>query len=178
MSQKTPSQAQPAKKRAAKQDKLSMLALQETQHSLEASFQRLASHPDGLTHAEAADRLQKNGPNEVAHDKPPFVLVQLLLAFKNPFIFVLLILAIISVVTDYWLPLQEGEETDLTGALIIFTMVILSGLLRFWQEYRSSKTAQALKSMVKTTATVRRRRDSRSPSKLVEVGMKDRKSVV
>ncbi|MBP6862655.1 MAG: magnesium-translocating P-type ATPase [Neisseriaceae bacterium] len=174
MTQKKPIQARPPKKAANhKQDKLSMLALQETQHSLDASFQRLASNPNGLTHAEAADRLQKNGPNEVAHDKPPFILVQLLVAFKNPFIFVLLILAIISVVTDYWLPLQEGEETDLTGALIIFTMVALSGLLRFWQEYRSSKTAQALKSMVKTTATVRRRRDSRSPSKLMEVGMNE-----
>ncbi len=158
---------------ARNQSKLSMLALQETQHSIEASFQRLASHPEGLTQAEAKTRLQQNGPNEVAHDKPPFVLIQLLSAFKNPFIFVLLTLAVISLITDYWLPRQAGEETDLTGALIIFTMVFLSGLLRFWQEYRSAKSAQALKSMVKTTATVRRRLDSRTPSALIEVGMNE-----
>lgn len=37
-------------------------------------------------------------------------------------------------------------------------MVSLSGLLRFWQEYRTNKAAKALKSMVRTTATVLRRR--------------------
>ncbi|WP_162873536.1 P-type ATPase, partial [Klebsiella pneumoniae] len=35
--------------------------------------------------------------------------------------------------------------------------VTLSGLLRFWQEYRTNKAAEALKSMVRTTATVLRR---------------------
>ena len=59
--------------------------------------------------------------------------------------------------TDYWLPLRNGEETDLTGIIIIVTMVSLSGLLRFWQEFRTNKAAQALKSMVRTTATVLRR---------------------
>lgn len=36
-------------------------------------------------------------------------------------------------------------------------MVLISGLLRFWQEYRTNKAAEALKSMVRTTATVLRR---------------------
>lgn len=66
-------------------------------------------------------------------------------------------LAAVSFVTDYWLPLRNGEETDLTGIIIIVTMVSLSGLLRFWQEFRTNKAAQALKSMVRTTATVLRR---------------------
>ncbi|SUG30809.1 Magnesium transporting ATPase, P-type 1 [Salmonella enterica subsp. arizonae] len=51
-------------------------------------------------------------------------------------------LAAVSFVTDYWLPLRRGEETDLTGVLIILTMVSLSGLLRFWQEFRTNKAAQ------------------------------------
>jgi hypothetical protein len=78
-------------------------------------------------------------------------------AFNNPFIYVLMALAAVSFVTDYWLPLRNGEETDLTGIIIIVTMVSLSGLLRFWQEFRTNKAAQALKSMVRTTATVLRR---------------------
>ncbi len=41
--------------------------------------------------------------------------------------------------------------------LIILTMVSLSGLLRFWQEFRTNRAAQALKKMVRTTATVLRR---------------------
>ncbi|WP_440512651.1 magnesium-translocating P-type ATPase, partial [Serratia sarumanii] len=69
----------------------------------------------------------------------------------------LMVLAAISFFTDYWLPRQSGEETELTGVIIILIMVTLSGLLRFWQEYRTNKAAEALKSMVRTTATVLRR---------------------
>lgn len=36
-------------------------------------------------------------------------------------------------------------------------MVLVSGLMRFWQEYRSGKAAEALKAMVRNTATVLRR---------------------
>ncbi|HHK8063917.1 TPA: magnesium-translocating P-type ATPase, partial [Serratia marcescens] len=97
------------------------------------------------------------GANQVAHDKAPHALIQLIKAFNNPFIFVLMVLAAISFFTDYWLPRQSGEETELTGVIIILTMVTLSGLLRFWQEYRTNKAAEALKSMVRTTATVLRR---------------------
>lgn len=97
------------------------------------------------------------GRNEVAHEQVPPVLVQLLQAFNNPFIYVLMALAGVSFITDYWLPLRRGEETDLTGVLIILTMVSLSGLLRFWQEFRTNRAAQALKKMVRTTATVLRR---------------------
>jgi Mg2+-importing ATPase len=93
----------------------------------------------------------------VAHEQAPPALIQLLQAFNNPFIYVLMALAAVSFVTDYWLPLRNGEETDLTGIIIIVTMVSLSGLLRFWQEFRTNKAAQALKSMVRTTATVLRR---------------------
>ncbi|WP_038927578.1 magnesium-translocating P-type ATPase, partial [Yersinia pestis] len=101
--------------------------------------------------------LELYGINQVAHEKAPPAFLQLLAAFNNPFIFVLIILASISFFTDYWLPLQEGGETDLIGVSIIVTMVLISGLLRFWQEYRTNKAAEALKSMVRTTATVLRR---------------------
>ncbi len=118
---------------------------------------RLQSHARGLTNADAAARLEQYGPNQVDHDKAPAVVLQLLQAYNNPFIYVLLALAVVSFVTDYWIPLRRGEETDLTGLLIIIVMVTLSGLLRFWQEFRTNKAAKALKSMVRTSATVLRR---------------------
>lgn len=110
-----------------------------------------------MTEEDARERLELYGINQVAHEKAPPAFLQLLAAFNNPFIFVLIILASISFFTDYWLPLQEGGETDLIGVSIIVTMVLISGLLRFWQEYRTNKAAEALKSMVRTTATVLRR---------------------
>ncbi|MBE0944653.1 magnesium-translocating P-type ATPase, partial [Escherichia coli] len=109
--------------------------------------------------------------NEVAHDRPPHVLVQLLQAFNNPFIYVLMTLSAISFFTDFWLPLQDGEETDLTGVIIVLCMVLVSGLMRFWQEYRSGKAAEALKAMVRNTATVLRRDERGMRGELREIPM-------
>ncbi|MEX9778882.1 magnesium-translocating P-type ATPase [Providencia manganoxydans] len=126
----------------------------------------------GLSDNEALDRLVTEGENEVAHEKAPPAWKQLLSSFKNPFIFVLITLAIVSFFTDYLIPERQGEETDLTGVIIIVTMVLLSGLLRFWQEYRTNKAAEALKSLVRTTATVFRRDNKTGRSVRKEVPIK------
>ncbi|MDM1829046.1 magnesium-translocating P-type ATPase [Serratia marcescens] len=130
---------------------------QEATNSIAQTLANLKCNRNGLTQDDADERLEQFGANQVAHDKAPHALIQLIKAFNNPFIFVLMVLAAISFFTDYWLPRQSGEETELTGVIIILTMVTLSGLLRFWQEYRTNKAAEALKSMVRTTATVLRR---------------------
>lgn len=139
------------------ENNLGVKALDEAQNSLEIILAKFQSSLSGLTQENAQARIETYGKNEVAREKVPSAFMQLLMAFNNPFIFVLLVLAIVSFVTDYWLPLQKGEETDVTGIFIILIMVTLSGLLRFWQEFRSNKAAEALKSMIRTTATVLRR---------------------
>ena len=133
--------------------RLSVRAIREARNSVGTTLTNFRASGDGLTEAEAAARLAKDGPNEVAHDRRPPVSVQLLHAFANPFIAVLMTLAAISSITDIIIPLRNGEAADYTGVVIIVTMVILSALLRFWQEYRSGKAADALKAMVRTTAT-------------------------
>ena len=155
--------------------KLSMRAAREAQNGLAVTLTNLNATTDGLTELEAQGRLARNGHNEVAHDKPPHALIQLLKALNNPFIYVLLTLAGISFFTDYWLPISNGEadDADLTKVIIIMTMVSLSSLLRFWQEYRSAKSAEALKAMVRTTATVLRREHKDGKSVLREVPMRD-----
>ncbi|GAA3896769.1 magnesium-translocating P-type ATPase [Gibbsiella dentisursi] len=140
-----------------KQHKKSFAIETEAFNSPDHTLARLNSSRQGLTTEDALERLEEYGRNEVAHEQAPPALIQLLQAFNNPFIYVLMALATVSFVTDYWLPLRNGEETDLTGIIIIVTMVSLSGLLRFWQEFRTNKAAHALKSMVRTTATVLRR---------------------
>ena len=138
-------------------DTVTYAIAQEATNSIAQTLANLKCNRNGLTQDDADERLEQFGANQVAHDKAPHALIQLIKAFNNPFIFVLMVLAAISFFTDYWLPLQSGEETELTGVIIILTMVTLSGLLRFWQEYRTNKAAEALKSMVRTTATVLRR---------------------
>ncbi|AZC37206.1 MULTISPECIES: magnesium-translocating P-type ATPase [Pseudomonas] len=153
--------------------RLSMRAAREAQNSLGVTLDNVKSNANGLTELDAEGRLQRDGFNEVAHDRPPHALVQLLQAFNNPFIYVLMTLTGISFFTDFWLPLQAGEETDLTGVIIVLVMVLASGLMRFWQEYRSAKAAEALKAMVRTTATVLRREQMGMKAALREVPMRD-----
>src|SRR5579859_6263490 len=127
---------------------LRVAVAQEAFRHNEALLAALDTSAAGLNEEQIAERLDRDGPNEVSHEKPPHWSVQLLKAFKNPFIIVLLVLAAVQLVTD-------GE--DLTGPIIIAVMVGISVLLSFTQEYRSSKAAENLKAMVRNTATVTRR---------------------
>ena len=110
---------------------------------------RLNSHPDGLSEAEADDLRDVHGLNEVEHEQPQPWWVHLWHCYKNPFNLLLTLLAFISWLTE-----------DMKAATVIFSMVVLSTLLRFWQEARSNQAADALKAMVSNTATVMRRADS------------------
>ncbi|NUF26832.1 Mg2+-importing ATPase [Gilliamella bombicola] len=155
------------------QNSADIKAINEAQSSLDSILSKFQSSLSGLTQESAKSRIEQYGKNEVAREKVPSILVQLLMAFNNPFIFVLLALASVSFVTDFWLPLQNGEETDLTGIIIILTMVSLSGLLRFWQEFRSNKAAEALKSMIRTTATVLRRAHKDMTPERIEIPLSE-----
>ncbi|MGX5720434.1 magnesium-translocating P-type ATPase [Shinella zoogloeoides] len=150
---------------------LSMQAVLEARNDIQTTLANFRGRLDGLTDAEAAERLASDGPNEVAHDKPPHAVVQFLLAFGNPFIAVLAVLAAISTVTDIILPLRAGEDADYVGVAIVVIMVFLSALLRFWQEYRSSRAAEALRAMVRTTATVLRRPTAEATPEMCEAPM-------
>ncbi|MEQ9946796.1 magnesium-translocating P-type ATPase [Pectobacterium aroidearum] len=156
-------------RRARKTPTATFAIAREAQNSLDQTLANLNTHLHGLSHDDVIERQQTYGENRVAHEKAPHALVQLAAAFNNPFIYVLTALAAISFFTDYWLPLRHNEETSLTGVIIILVMVSLSGLLRFWQEFRTNKAAEALKSMVRTTATVLRRPHASATAVMQEI---------
>ncbi|MEO6917603.1 MAG: magnesium-translocating P-type ATPase [Collimonas sp.] len=156
---------------SAPEQKISMRVVEESGKPIQATFNRTKSSPFGLFSHDTAERLQRSGPNEVAHDKAPHALVQLVLAFKNPFVIVLLILATISYILDVYL--AEPDDRSWKGVVILLTMVSISSLLRFFQEYRSNKAAERLKSMVRTTATVLRRSNDAANPKRQEIPMRE-----
>jgi Mg2+-importing ATPase len=124
------------------QDKLRERALHEDiQRVLEEYETTLA----GLSSEAVGQRLDEYGSNTVVHEEAAGWWLHLLHAFNNAFILLLLALAVIAALTR-----------DFEAAVIIAAMVLISGVLRFTQEYRSSKAAEALKRMVQTTATVTR----------------------
>ena len=154
-----------------KGEKISARIESEANNSLERTLKNVGGSLSGLTESQVSERLSRHGFNEVAHDKPPHALIQLLLAFKNPFVLVLLFLACVSGVTDVYL--APPGEAEWTGIMILVTMVIISSLLRFWQEYRSGKAAERLKSMVHNTATVLRRISGTTSPIKQEVAMRE-----
>ena len=104
---------------------------------------------------DAAEELRdKYGSNEISHEKPEPVYKRLFGAFINPFTVVLFVLAAISFFTDVIIA-NPGEKNPRT-VIVICTMVLISGLLRFIQETRSNVSAEKLKAMVHTTAAVSR----------------------
>ncbi len=126
----------------ASQDKIRQRALHDDiQRVLEEYETTLA----GLNTEAVTRRLEEYGPNTVIHEKAAGWWLHLLHAFNNAFILLLLALAVIAALTR-----------DFEAAFIIASMVLISGVLRFTQEYRSSKAAESLKRMVQTTATVTR----------------------
>jgi Mg2+-importing ATPase len=118
-------------------------------------FTILESRDTGLTDSQVRERLQQFGPNEVVHEKAPAWYIQLLQAFINPFIGILIVIAVVSLITDVFL--AAPADRDYKTLIVVSIMVMLSSLLRFWQEFRSNQAAEKLKSMVKTTASVLRK---------------------
>jgi len=120
--------------------------LKASRASVEEVLASLRSHPNGLTESQAADVRMRVGLNEVGHDKPLRWYRHLWHCYRNPFNLLLTVLATISYLTE-----------DVRATIVIGAMVLLSTLVRFFQETRSSKAADRLKEMVSTTATVLRR---------------------
>ena len=99
----------------------------------------------GLTAAEAARRLAASGPNEPA-PRPRRTLVRAVARpLASPLIGILVLASIVAALA--------GEVAD---AIILVVMVVLSAALDFVQTYRSTRAAEALRSVVAPTATVRR----------------------
>ncbi len=113
------------------------------------------SSADGLSGDQIEEKLTLFGLNEVHHEKAPSWLTQLIHAFINPFIGILLIIAVISFIID--VIMAKPGEAEYKTVIMVGFMVMVSSLLRFFQEYRSNRAAEQLKSMVKTTATVMRK---------------------
>lgn len=113
--------------------------------------------PEAVTASRA-----KYGSNKVTHEKKKSLPRRLAGAFVNPFTAILLCLALVSTMTDMVFPTlslfgSTPEDFDCLTVVIILTMVIISGTLRFVQESRSGSAAEKLLAMITTTCTVTRK---------------------
>ena len=157
----TPNSSQPLiKVTGGKEAEVSADLLEKSSQSIDTVLLELETRTDGLSQSEADSRLKKYGPNEVAREKRQSGLMRLLSNVKNPLVILLTALGIISFLTG-----------DMRATVVIFIMVLLGVVLRFYQEMRADNAAEKLKAMVSSTATVvRNGKESEVPLKFLVPG--------
>jgi len=120
-----------------------------TEELLALSLDKLLAYLDtsssGLVSDEAENRLKTFGRNELAKRKKRTAVVDFIFHFRSPLIIILLFAGVIS-----------GFFGEIINAAIIFSIVLLSVILDFFQESKAKRAAEILKEKVTTTATVLR----------------------
>src|SRR5512136_1261239 len=113
-------------------------------------LQQLQTTPQGLTSDEVQQRLLRYGSNLLKAKKKSDALTLLLAQFKSPIIVILLFAGALSFFLH-----------DSADALIILIIVLVSGLLGFWQERGAVNAVEKLYAIVQIKATVIRDGDSK-----------------
>lgn len=108
----------------------------------------LQTTPQGLSPREAQERLARHGSNLLKPRKRTDALTLLLSQFKSPIILILLFAVGLSFLLH-----------DSADALIILIIVLVSGLLGFWQERGAVNAVERLLAIVQIKATVIRQGD-------------------
>ena len=142
---------------------------------IETVLQKFDSSLEGLSEKEVIASRNAYGENKVTHEKKKTMPQRLAEAFINPFTAILFCLAIVSTITDIILPAVRGtpKDADPLTVIIIMTMVVISGALRFVQESRSGNAAEKLLGMITTTCTVDREEEKKQEIPLVEAVVGD-----
>lgn len=117
-------------------------------------YQDIGASPDGLSYEQVEAMREKYGANSFAERKNDTTIRRLRRAFINPFSIILFILGIISLVTDVFL--VSNFARNATTAIIIFSMILISGAIRLIQELRAKNAAQQLDRLIHESITVKR----------------------
>jgi magnesium-transporting ATPase (P-type) len=118
-----------------------------TIHTLPAAgvYSALETHPDGLTDAEAAERLAAYGPNIIREIKGTPLIWKFLANFTHLMAALLWVGGLIAFIAQ--MP-QLG--------MAIWMVNLINGAFSFWQEYRAEQATAALRRMLPQYARVRR----------------------
>ncbi|QHG16426.1 magnesium-translocating P-type ATPase [Nostoc sp. ATCC 53789] len=111
----------------------------------EQVLDQLKSSHQGLSRQEAQQRLTQYGANSLKQKRQSSTLLLLLNQFKSPIILILMAAAILS-----------SFLGDVIDTIIILTIVLISGLLGFWQERGARDAVTKLLALVQVKATVLR----------------------
>lgn len=124
------------------------------QEPLESTFANYKTSALGLVDDQVEENRDAYGENVITKGQEDSMIRKIYESIINPFTVILLVIALVSFITNVWLA-KPGEQ-DPTTSIIIVTLVLISGGIRFIQELRSDKAASNLSRMIVNTATVLR----------------------
>ena len=124
------------------------------QEPLETTFATYKTSALGLVDDQVEENRDTYGENVITKGQEDSMIKKIYESIINPFTVILLVIALVSFITNVWLA-KPGEQ-DPTTSIIIVTLVLISGGIRFIQELRSDKAASNLSRMIVNTATVLR----------------------
>ena len=114
----------------------------------EVVLAELETSPNGLTDAEAAERLRQDGPNKFNEAEKDSLISRFFGQLKDPMTIVLIAAALVSAVTAVY----AGES--LADTVIILTVVIINACLGVYQESKAEAAIEALQQAAAATAKV------------------------
>lgn len=115
-------------------------------------LQELDASQSGYTSAKAEDLLEEYGPNEIKQKKKKNPLVGFVNVLINPFNLVLMVVIAVTFISDIVL----AKDKDYITITILVVIVMISTLISFIQDERSSAASEKLLNMVSnTTAALR-----------------------
>lgn len=120
--------------------------------SADQTFTSYKTSLQGLVSDQVEENRDLYGENVITKGTEDSIFKKIYESIINPFTVILLVIALVSMVTNVWLA-KPGEE-DPTTSIIIVVLVLISGGIRFIQELRSDKAASNLSRMIVNTATV------------------------
>lgn len=123
-------------------------------HNSKQLLEDFKTNIEGLSEERAEELLSEYGKNEIIYAKRSSWIVYLLKSFIDPFVLILLAIVVLSFFTDVYF--ASAGEKDFMTVIIISTMILISVLIKFFQEYKSQIKADSLKEMVRTTSSVKR----------------------
>ena len=100
--------------------------------SVEEVLQEFNANADGLTTAQAEERLAKYGPNKLKEAEKPTLLQRFLTQLKDPMLIILLIAAGVSALTG-----MLANENEWAEVIIIRAVVLLNAILGVFQESKA-----------------------------------------
>lgn len=120
----------------------------------EALIQDFHISDQGYNHEQVEASRTQFGKNTLSGRAADTVCYRLRRAFINPFTIILFVLASISFVTDVLL--ASNFSRDMTTVVIILSMLLISGIVRFIQEMRAKRVADHLTKMIASNVLARR----------------------